>query len=374
MAYYAGDEITTFITLIDASSVPITGATFTQTAIDPSGNTFSTVILEISPGVYRIRFTAATAGAYYLKEVYDNGSDPIQTFEQVFDVDSGGNGSNVSILGTPTINRRDLRLRIGRRLGDVTVLRATSDAGDINSIIDAVSISVAADNLVGRQFICVTGDNTGHIARITGTTESSGFISFTPPATVPYVTGDVVHVFNKNSRGWTVDEYNDAITAAIQDAYPRSLVEIMADITPDFDTETGEFEVPEDFVEVFAIESQDTFGTWHRVKQAQRMGGYGWSGNPGQGTIRISDSPGWLADDTPLRIWGYGRHADVTSDTDYTTLNPEWLVARACYHLLLGGMDRDATRSSQVLIYRDESVAWMTRIRTIRTSRSVKIR
>jgi hypothetical protein len=109
------------------------------------------------------------------------------------------------------------------------------------------------------------------------------------------------------------------------------------------------------------------------VRKAPTLGGYGWSANPGQGTIRISDAPGWLADDMPLRIWGYQAHPALATDTDTTELNPEWIVARACYHLLLGGMDRDATRSSQVLLYRDETAAWLTRIRTIRPG-SVKIR
>jgi hypothetical protein len=127
------------------------------------------------------------------------------------------------------------------------------------------------------------------------------------------------------------------------------LIEVVSTIGTAFDMDTPEVTVPAALIEVYAVEWEDTDGIWHKVDRSDKWGHYGWSADPAAGEIRIQGLPARNADGNTIRLYGYGRQATLSADTDTCALDAGWMVARCCYRLMRSGLDRDrasARRSS----------------------------
>lgn len=268
--------------------------------------------------------------------------------------------------------RAELRRRIAQNLGDYRSLEVTSSGGNYD-IVDHLNISSATEDLSGCQVIVTSGANAGHIARIQSVNTGQGKAVLVPQPTEVFAVGDTVDVVMKRGRGWEVREYHQAINDAINDAYPFTLAEISV-ITSAFDVEAGTIDVPAELLEVYAVEWQDTNGNWHPLPKAQRTGGWGWKADSSSGVIAITDSPRYLADNQPIRLFGYGKHPTLRSESDRTDVNAEWLTARASYYLCRGGMDRDPQRGSLVLLFEREAAALRTRLRMLRKGATARVR
>jgi len=381
MSYPVNAAITDTFILRDNSNVAITGkvsadfATVEAYLTTDSGTTASVTIAEIGSGEYTAAFTPTTTGTWTLHVVYDSGG-VFKEFSDTYQVQtavSSGAGVTISITGARMTSRRELRRRIADRLGDLVILEATSASLSDTSFIDALNISGAADNLVGRQFAVATGPNAGHVARIVSSTESTNTITFTPHAPSDFGAGDVLEVVNERSRGWTVAEYNRAINAAIDDAWPLAAARFAATITGAFTIESPTIEIPEAMNEIAAVSWQDgSDDTWIDIERTDPF--YGWTADGTSGLITIRGAPALLADDRPVRLIGYGRHPQLTSDSDETALNPEWLVAECCYRLSVSGADRDGARANTILLYQREAEKYRPRIRTLRTPSTIRVR
>lgn len=83
MSHLLGSTYIDRFTVLSAEGVPITGATFTADQIrDPTGNTFTYAVTEISAGMYQASWTLASAGTYYLRlQTFDVPGFPFQSFE-----------------------------------------------------------------------------------------------------------------------------------------------------------------------------------------------------------------------------------------------------------------------------------------------------
>lgn len=269
-------------------------------------------------------------------------------------------------------SRKDLRRRIARNIGDYKMLEATS-ASSGTDIVDVLNVSSASEDLSGCQIVVTSGANVGHIARVQYVNESLNKAFINPPAPNNFAIGDTADVVMKRGRGWEVVEYHQAINDAINDAYPYALAEIMAPVS-DFDVDSGVIYVPPELLEVYAVEWQDSNGNWHPIPKAQRTAGWGWKVDIANGTIVITESPRYLADNRPVRLYGYGRHPEMRAESDRTDVNPEWLVARASYYLCRGGMDRDPQRGSLILLFEREAAALRPRLRILRKGATARVR
>lgn len=267
--------------------------------------------------------------------------------------------------------RAQLRRRIAQSLGDYRALEATA-AGTTTTFIDALNISSATEDLSGTQFVVTSGANAGHIARVQATNGSLNQITFIPAAPQPFAAGDTLDVVMRRGRGWEVREYHQAINDAIADAFPATLAELAT--TGQTFMRHGELIVPAEMYEVYAVEWRDSEDNWHPLPKAQRTNGWGWRVNAVDGTISITDMPGYLADEMPIRIYGYGRPQPLTADGQRTSVNAEWLAARACYYLVRGGMDRDQARGSLILLFEREAAQLRPRLRTLRKGATARVR
>jgi hypothetical protein len=269
-------------------------------------------------------------------------------------------------------SRRDLRRRIARNIGDYKMLEATAASAGTD-IVDVLNISSATEDLSGCQVIVTSGANVGHVARVQYVNESLNKAILNPPASSNFAINDTADVVMKRGRGWDVAEYHQAINDAINDAYPYALAEIMAPVS-DFDVDSGVIYVPPELLEVYAVEWQDSNGNWHPIPKAQRTAGWGWKVDIANGTIVITESPRYLADNRPVRLYGYGRHPELRAESDRTDVNPEWLVSRASYYLCRSGIDRDPQRGSLILLFEREAAALRPRLRTLRKGATARVR
>jgi hypothetical protein len=360
VAYYVGQEVETDITLLDASSAPITGATFVETALDPALTSFPTSISEVAPGIYRITFTPSTSGSYYLQEQYIG--PPIQTFAQTFDVDQAATQSGpVAIIGGLSLTRRTLRRRIAGRMGDLVMMTATAASASTSTFVDALTVNIIAENLDGRMIVVGTGANAGHVARIQSKDNATSTITFTPPATTTFAQGDEIEVLNAHSRGFLVDEYNRAINDAIDDAWPRFKLDYTYALPSDFDYTNPSITVPDEMAYVYEVQWQNSDDNWIALRKGKW---YGWRANPALGTITVLSDPAPMINGRAVRLFGYGRHPELSADADLCAVPAEWLVARACYHLSLGGIDKENAKANAVLTFAREADMLFRRIVT----------
>ena len=388
----AGKDETLDYTLVKATGGPfeLAGSTVVFTATTPGGTTALTQTLVVD-----IFGTATTSDGLALGSGGSSSGEIVQTLTGaqtaalpvgiltwlVTLTDSTGKvdyplRGQWRVVGAvyldPTVTRAELRRGIADRLGDLLILEATSASPSNTTFVDALNISGAADNLNGRQFIVATGLNTGHVGRIVSSNESNNTITFTPAADNVFLAGDQLEVVNERSRGWSVAEYNRAINRAIRDAYPLGMAALAATLPADFDLQSPTLTVPEVLDEVYEVAWQDpSTQVWNPIRGGQF---YGWSVDSTAGTISIEGTPGTLADGASIRLAGYGRHPELLTDDDVTGLNPEWLTARACYHLATSGADRDGARANTILLFQRDSEGFRSRIRTMRKPGTVRVR
>lgn len=263
----------------------------------------------------------------------------------------------------------EIRRRLADEFGDYLAIEATS-ASDSSHLIDTFSISGASDTLSGRECVVVSGANVGHRARISSYNANTNTITITPAALTSFAVGDQVDVFNTRGRGWSIAEYDRAINAAIDDAFPLALVDFYEDVDDAFDWESPTIDIPASFLEVYDIAWLDPHsGVYVPIR---RGAFYGWSAR--EGTITILDRPGQSAHDRMLRIFGYGRHPRLQSDSDSTTLHVKYIVARAAFRLIRATPDRETSRGNMVMLYKEDSERALTLIRTIKKKKSVRVR
>jgi hypothetical protein len=281
--------------------------------------------------------------------------------------------------GQLTRTRKDLRRSIADRFGDLVILTATgvgSGGGSMTTFTDSLHINTGVENLNGRELMFTggTANNIGTVHRVTSTSDSASTITFTPAAPANVALGDEAEVVNERGIGFTFADYHRAINRAITDAFPAAVVMLRSEISGAFDADTPEIDVPAEMSEVYAVEWGDDDGFWHPLRKATSTNGYGWMVDPAAGQLRLLGAPAMQADTGTLRVLGYGRQAELTSDDDTCALNPEWIVAQACYHLALGGRDKDHEYGSLALVYQKEALQLRARLRTFRRSASERVR
>lgn len=267
----------------------------------------------------------------------------------------------------------ELRRRCALRLGDLVQLQGT-DTGTTSTMIDSLNIPMGNEDLARRQMVFVSDDFLGERRSITGTTNSTNTIAFTPVLNDVTTTETRAEVYNRWGVGFQLNEYDLAINMANDDAYPVAKT-VLQSTPATFSSTTGTIAIPATFREVFGVSYQDSDGVWQVIKKADHLGYDGWWIQPGDGVVSISGYASGGVDGYSVRIDGYGRGSSMAVDWDGTTINPEWLVARACYHLALMAMGRDRTqdRARQAAQFQTESMSLRGMIWTRHNPNSVLV-
>lgn len=218
--------------------------------------------------------------------------------------------------------------------------------------------------------------STGTVHRITNMVDSTSTITFTPACANANLVevGDVVSIYNKRGKGFSPAQYKAAINDAINDAFPLGRIEIISTISGDFDADTPEITVPASMTHVHTVEWQDDEGDWHVLMKATRSNEQGWRADPAAGQIRLQGIAASQADGYSVRVSGYGRQDVLTADSDTCALNAEYVIARACYHLTYGNIDRDEKYAQTTTGYEKEAKALRMRLRRIERTDSELIR
>ena len=205
------------------------------------------------------------------------------------------------------------------------------------------------------------------------TADTTGTLTLNTALTAATATNDTFDVFNRRGRGFTIDQYNRAINNAINDAFPASVIEVVATITGAFDADTPEITVPASLVEVSALEAQDSTGDWRIVPKARSRGGDGWYPDKASGELRLYGRNAWTVDTLSLRVFGLGRQGTLSAESDTCVIRPEFIVAHAAYHLALGAVGNEdmAVRVNSLKRELDEQ---RVMIRKFREPSSAKVR
>ncbi len=325
MAYLAGQTITDFISLTDSNGTAITGATLTVvSAVAPGNGTFTPVITEIGSGAYKIEITTSTGldGQWFLWLRY--AGPPVQNFTQTYDVDSPvGVAVGVSTLvgGTTLLT---LRRQVGERTGDVLICTA-SEAGTTSSFIDLVRAAVESNSLTGRlaRFSAGTTANLGADRRVTGNTKATGTVSVSPALSAATAVGDGVELWNERDAGALPDQVDRWVNEAIAAVAGQAGQEVLATVGTNFDANAPVLALATTWRSVNSVDWQDADSLWHpippdhlRVDRAGR-------------TIEVIKGSRYIIDGYAVRIRGQAEPAQLTTDTDATTVDGEWIVYQA---------------------------------------------
>ena len=269
-----------------------------------------------------------------------------------------------------TTTLEELITRVAFRLGDAVLLTATK-AGTTSELFDQVNIPMGNEDLKRRQIVFTSGtagNPRGVVRIITETNASAHSLTFSPEMGSLIASGVTAVVLNKRGMGYTYEEYKRAINMAIDDAYPIHRVK-QAGTTATFDSGSPSLSIPSTIDEVYAVQYQDDNGDWWSIDKAPWNDYPGWQVNAYENKIIVNDLDlRYTIDGLTVRVLGEGRAPQLSLYSDTTTVHPEWLTARACYHLCLMGLDRDATgmRGKQVLTFQQEAETRLTLIRTHR--------
>lgn len=255
---------------------------------------------------------------------------------------------------------RDLRRSLARDLGDLLIATATA-AGTTSTFTDTARLRLSAAQYKGMQAYCSLGaaanlgaDN----ARYVSGSDGAGTLTFTPVWNAAFAAGDVLELHNLRGDGWPVEEKHGAINDALRLAAGMGGARLSAQLTTTFDQDTPTITVPSAFRKVDKVEFLDDASEWRRIDRAKRQNAPGWYA-PGDGTLQILGDARSSMDGQTVRLWGFGKHDDLTDDEDATLVLPEYVVARAGYRLLLAGVAiRDEKRQAMIPDYRAEMAKW----------------
>lgn len=337
----AGETIIDYLSHTNASGQLVSGATFTVVASeDPNGDPFLPVITDLGGGSYRIEIATSRSkpGRWYLL-IGDLSLYPVRYYDSSWDVDAVPSETvSEATVGT---SRLTLRRSVGRLLGDLVLLKATS-GGTTTTLTDAVALHQQDGSLVGRQLYfasCASTANEGEVRRVSTNTKSTNTITFSPPLAAATAADDEVEMWNERGSSVTVDEVHDAINRAIRAAAGTSVVPVVQ-ASGLFDQDDPYLDIPDAWEYFSRAQWQDTDGIWRdipfadiKVDQANR-------------TVEFRNRSRTLANNRQTRLFGFSPPGILAEDTDATNIDPEWIGYYASNQLLIASAHRQSDSSA----------------------------
>lgn len=241
-----------------------------------------------------------------------------------------------------THTRKALRRRVLRRFGDLVVATATAN-GTTTTFTDTETLYGESSRYAGRHAYVAGGTaaNLGKVRYVegyNGTTQTLTFQTALPAATAE---GDEIELTNAFGMGVTHDLVHEAINWAIALSRPYALEPAETDLGT-FDGLTP-LALPSEWAGVESVHYQHPLtDAWHPVQRARKQGKHGWAVDHANRTLTITGHPGARLEDVAIKAYGWTEPGELSSDSDETSVDLEWLVDTAVAHLML-----DVVRSRQ---------------------------
>lgn len=235
-----------------------------------------------------------------------------------------------------SVTRQALRQQIGRLTGDMLKCTATANGGT-GTYFDSINLYRGDGRLSGRigWFAAGTSANLYSVIRVTNNTRSDQSIAFTPNVASNTATGDVLELWNENGEGYLPADVNDEINVAIQ-TMGGGVLSYDEDASQTFDFDDPYLDIPADWDYFSGAYYQDINDVWHEIPITP----YQVDVDPNNRVIRLKGQIARLADNNLVRLTGQIAASTLTSDTQSTDVDAEWLTAYVAYKLMFAGMRR----------------------------------
>lgn len=267
----------------------------------------------------------------------------------------------------PGTDRKTLRRRVLARFGDIVIATATS-AGTTTTFTDNVTFYGEAARYAGRHALFTNGTaaNLGQVRYITGYNGSTQTLTFQGALPATTAIGDEIEVTNAYGMGVTHTHVHDAINYAIAASRDYARIPAVYEPVDAYDGETARtISLPDEWVGVESIHYQDQWtDEWKPIRHAATLNHNGWSIDRPNRQITITGRWGRQVDERSIRIYGYTRPTALSSDTDTTKLDIDWLIHTATHHLMMDVVRarQGADWSGQALWYADQANAIKSRL------------
>jgi len=238
------------------------------------------------------------------------------------------------------ITRAELRRRIGRRMGELIVIRSTL-AGSNVTFIDSFNLAVEAGSLRGREVVFTAGTaaNIGLVRRVEDNSRTATSITITPALSAVTALNDEAELFHLRSVGPRVDAIHDAINSAITALGPSQPTTYT--FTAAFDRESPTIAIPTNFGRITGLESHDAgVDTIWRSQPAL------WKVDKANRTLTINDVQRYDMDTHLVRLVGMTIADSLENDSETTVIDPEWLVLEAVAQLREAGLANASDRGN----------------------------
>lgn len=224
------------------------------------------------------------------------------------------------------LNRRDLRRKVAGDLRDIMVVTA-HEGSSTNMIVDPVELSYFDNTLVSSQLLCsrsVNAANVGHVARVTGSSQTGKNISFDPPTPQPVSPGDEFELVNLRGTGFRLQDYTLQINSYVQQEahrYPRKVSsELMT-----FNALDPDLPIPEGWIAIYGVTVVLPGGIWGKIKPTRALGARGWWADPSSMSVVIGGSDAALCDGQQILLDGLESHPLLEDDDSPCYMDAEHL-------------------------------------------------
>lgn len=363
------------------STAPI----FPGLSVDPVGQAFSSYVVTLGEGLYRLHYTPDRPGVYSLRldvNLSAIGDDP-QTFEfedRVVQAVSQPtallpvHGSSLDdLVRAVALLCRDLRDTTATADTDATAWRARDLSAMSSKTIKGSNlfiVSAAIDALVGTEgFVIDSNDHT---------------LSFADPLAAPPRRGDRGYLTNLESQGFLRQTYVNAINDQIQNAFPIHLTPAQWTFGQDELTEAertnalfdpaAPFITPGyEFTHIYGVsypspgyapyethipyDDKDRAGWWWDGANNRIVIGGGYRGGANGGMVQIR---------------GYGAAPRLLGNTEQTSVSRKWLTEMTAGALIISLRDNRRMAEGQNHINRAD--AWLPELVTMVEPGTVRIR
>lgn len=230
--------------------------------------------------------------------------------------------------------RATLRRAVGRLCGDLIVATATS-SGSPTTFVDNVRLIAGDDALVGRQVYWAASasgtTNDGSVRRVSSNDEASGTITVSTAWGAASAVDDVIELYASRSVSPSVEEIHDKLNEVIRGVADLNLL-LTEDTPANFDPLDPYIDLPAGWVGFVKAMWQDSNGLWHDVPKANtRL--HPFLATYGQ--VELVNESRWLANGHDVMLVGVTQAQTLSSDSDSTPLNSDYLIKQAAGELLV---------------------------------------
>ncbi|MGB3328995.1 MAG: hypothetical protein WBA46_08590, partial [Thermomicrobiales bacterium] len=168
---------------------------------------------------------------------------------------------------------------IGTRLGDLVVLRATSDSPSPSVFVDSINLTHSSDYYAGRIALFCGGQQALRDRQVSVASSSaqSRMLTFYDSLPVSPLTGDELHLVNWSGAGFTPDDYhqtiNDTITAITDSHY---FLPMAVDVNLSYDADSNSIQIPTAMRFVESVQWWSHCGEWVEATKARAGATNGW--------------------------------------------------------------------------------------------------